>query len=63
MTESAEVEKSVLIHRRGFEHREIDVDEAAIVIGRLAEVHRNVAAEPAIVHLAFEAGKVPRDDT
>ena len=56
----AEVEKAVLVHRRRLQHREVDVDEAAIVVGRLAEVHRDMMREAAIVHLSFEPREIPR---
>jgi len=58
---NAEVEKSVLVHRRGLQHRDIDIDETAIVIGRLAKIHRDVPAQAAVVHLALEAGEIPRE--
>ena len=55
----AEVEKSVAVHRRSFQNGDIDADEAAIVVGRLAEIHRDVMCEAAIVHLSFESREVP----
>src|SRR5260370_17478105 len=51
----------MVVHRRGLEHRGVDVDEAAIIVGRLTEIHRDMMAEPAVVHLALDSREVPRE--
>jgi hypothetical protein len=56
---AAEVEESVLVDGRGLEDRHVDVDEAAVVVRGLAEVHWNMMAASAVVHFAFEAGEIP----
>src|SRR5665213_2176352 len=51
----------MLFHWRGFQDRDIVVNETPIVVGRIDDVHRDVTAELAIVELAFEPGKIPRE--
>ena len=58
----AEIEEAVLVHRRGLEHQDVDrVDEAAVPVRHLAEIHRDVVAAPGIVVLAVVAGEVPAE--
>src|SRR5260370_994488 len=50
----------MVVHRRGLVHRGVDVDEAAIIVGRLPEIHRDMMEEPAVVHLALDSREDPR---
>ena len=59
---AAEVEVAVVVHRTGLDAGDVDaLDEAAIVVGRLAEVHRDVVAAAGVVPLPIETGEVPAE--
>jgi hypothetical protein len=56
----AEVEIAVLVHRRSLQDQDVGrVDEAAVPVRDLAEIHRNVVAASGIVLLAVVAGEMP----
>ena len=53
---SAEIEITVFIHAAGFQHHHIHRrDEAPVVVGNLAQIHRQVMDATGIVHFAVVA--------
>ena len=56
---SAEIEEAILVHAAGLEDDDVHgINEAAIVVGYLAEIQRHVVAAPGIVLAAVVAGEM-----
>ena len=58
----AEVEQAVLVDRAGLDHDDVDrIDEAAVVVGHLAEIERDVVAQARVVLGPLVAAEVPAE--
>ena len=56
---AGEVEVAVPVHRSGAHHRDVDIQEVAVIGHHISEDHRDIIAQASVAELSLVSGAVP----